>query len=431
MLKGFNYWLVGKPQKALTSQESKAATALFFIFAFSLNILPPNFSFAGTVESSGEGNIFIQVFWIAIFFLSLSMLWIPKRPVGGVIFKAMPLLFFCLYLIVSTLWSLEPEISIRRAVLELIVVASILVTIASLQNTNQTFIILYRVAAITLTFEFIMLFRANGFDEVGIFRGIHSQKNVLGLVCAIAIFTGVWTRECGVALSKYWNITYLVGWLAILILSQSKTSLGLILLAPVIAFGLRRIARYSGSGVGVPLLVILGVFYTLFAVAFISGVDVGREIGGWIHRVGFTGRDSIWDFLIARFLERPWMGHGYGGFWDIGVNSPNVRYGIGFITQINQAHNGYLDLLLALGIVGFIAYIAVVVGYFNSLAAAEHNVQNGTLALCWVFFIFSILHNLTETTLLRGYASVWVMQLIAMSITYRLAYESNAFKVNK
>jgi exopolysaccharide production protein ExoQ len=101
-----------------------------------------------------------------------------------------------------------------------------------------------------------------------------------------------------------------------------------------------------------------------------------------------------------------------------------VRYGIGFITQINQAHNGYLDLLLAVGVAGLVAYVGVVIGFIHCLSVAEHQSQNRTLALCWVFFIFSLLHNITESTLLRGYSPVWVMQLIAMAITYRMAHEA-------
>jgi O-antigen ligase len=72
-----------------------------------------------------------------------------------------------------------------------------------------------------------------------------------------------------------------------------------------------------------------------------------------------------------------------------------VRYGIGFITQINQAHNGYLDLLLAVGVAGLVAYVGVVIGFIHCLSVAEHQSQNRTLALCWVFFIFSLFaqHN--------------------------------------
>ncbi|MBP9830710.1 MAG: O-antigen ligase family protein [Polaromonas sp.] len=419
-----SHWLVGNPAQPLSIQESGAAIALLLIFAFSLNILPPNFSFTGMAEVTGDGSLFNQAFWIGIFILSLWTLVNSKRTLSGVFFMALPLLMMCMYLLVSSLWSLAPAISFRRSILELIVIVSILAIISALQTPSQVFIILYRVAAITLMFESVMLLRTNGFDEAGFFRGIHTQKNVLGLVGAVAVLTGIWVRTSGVLIKTHWNAIYLLGWLSLLVLSQSKTSLALILLAPAIGLGLRKLARSFGVGVGAPLLVLCAIAYSVFAVAFIAGVDVGRAISDWVHQVGFTGRDNIWDFLIARFLERPWIGHGYGGFWDIGLDAPNVRYGIGFITQINQAHNGYLDLLLAVGVAGLVAYVGVVIGFIHCLSVAEHQSQNRTLALCWVFFIFSLLHNITESTLLRGYSPVWVMQLIAMAITYRMAHEA-------
>ena len=397
---------------------------LFLIFAFCFNILPPTFTFTGGTEVSGEGSLFNQVFWIGVLALSISTVLNNKKPIGGIVFQAMPLVIFCALFVVSSFWSLATDITFRRSILELIVIANILISVSMLKNTSHAFVILYRVASITILFECTMLFRANGFDEVGLFRGIHAQKNVLGLVGAISILAGIWIRTTGASLSKYWNTAYLLGWFSLLMISQSKTSLGLILLAPAIALGLRRLGRNFGVGVGIPLLVIFGLAYSVFAITFISGIDVGHDISNWIHRIGFTGRDGIWNFLIARFLERPWLGYGYGGFWDIGANAPNVRYGIGFITQINQAHNGYLDLLLALGVLGFATYLYVVIGFVTRLSAAERVSQNSTLALCWVFFVFSLLHNLTETTLARGYSLVWVVQLVAMAITYRMAFEA-------
>ena len=424
MLSQLSNWLAGRPAQALSAQEGRATLAVFLIIAFCFNALPPNFTFSGTTEASADGSLINQFFWFGMLLLALSAVINTARSASGLYVKAMPLLALCLLLVASSLWSLAPAISLRRAILECIVVGSILVNVASLQRAEQAFIILYRVAAITLVFELVMLLRANGFDETGLFRGIHTQKNVLGLVGAVAVLCGVWVRKSGGLRSLHWNTAYLVGWLALLVLSRSKTSLALILVAPAIALGLQKFARSLKGGVGVPLLGFLALAYSVFAVAFISGVDVGSGIEHWVHRLGFTGRDDIWQFLTARFLEHPWLGHGYGGFWDIGPAAPNVRYGTGFIPMINQAHNGYLDLLLALGLTGLVAYLCVFAGFLFCLSSAERKAQQGSLALCWTLVVFSLLHNFTETTLLRGYSLVWVVQLIAMAITYRLAHEA-------
>ena len=56
--------------------------------------------------------------------------------------------------------------------------------------------------------------------------------------------------------------------------------------------------------------------------------------------------------------RRPWLGHGFGSFWDTGAAINPIRSappGAWFMKAqlINTAHNGYLDLLLQTGIVGF------------------------------------------------------------------------------
>lgn len=416
--------LVGASKPTLNSQESRAVVTLFLILAFCFNSLPPSFTYGGALSVGNDGSLTNQLFWIGILLLSFTVIINSPNSARGTYIKAFPLLMFCLLLIISSLWSLAPAISFRRSILETIIIGCLLINVASLQKAEQVFIILYRVAAITLLFEIVMLFRANGFDEVGLFRGIHTQKNVLGLVAAISIITGLWIRKSGFLKSTHWNSIYLLTWFGLLVISQSKTSLSLTLIAPIVAFFLRKLGRR----VGLTLLIIFVIAYSIYAVAFIAGVDVPRVIGGWIHQIGFTGRDDIWQFLIGQYLERPWLGYGYGGFWDIGMASPNVRFGTGFIPMINQAHNGYLDLLLSVGVVGFLAYLFVFTVFLFNYSAAENQSQKKLLFLILTYISFSFLHNFTETSLLRGYALVWIVQVLCMTVIYRMAQEAQSEK---
>lgn len=423
MLNNLAYWLAGRPNQALSVYETRAIFSLFFIIAYSFNGLPPNFFFSGVSEAGQDGSFLNQIFWITIFlFVVLSSQNIRKRS-NSIFYTALPLLTLCLVLFVSSLWSLAPDITLRRAILQCIVIASVLLSINALQHSGQIFSIVYCVASFTLLFDFVMVFRANGFDESGLFRGIHPHKNVVGYIGAFSIITAVWLRRTGALQALHWNSLFLIGWTVLLVLSKSKTSLALTVIAPLFAIGLWRLSRSLKVSIGVLMVIMLCVAYCIFAIAFIAGFDVAGGVENWIHQIGFTGRDDIWQFLIARFLESPWLGHGYGGFWDIGQNSPSLRYGTGIIPTLNQAHNGYLDLLLGLGVLGVGAYLFVLMSFFYRLATAKRD-HDRVLLLCWILFVFSLLHNLTESSILRGYALVWIFQVIALAITYRLAYES-------
>lgn len=418
-------WLVGRPSDTFESSKKMAALIVFLIVAYCFNVLPPDFSFDGISRGGAEGSLYNQVFWGALMLMSLPSVLGRSKVHWGVYVHAMPLLILCTFFLLSAIWSLDPAISFRRAVLEFMVVGCVLVNVASLERAEQAFVILYRVASITLCLELVMLFRENGFDEFGLFRGIHSHKNVLGLVSVIAIFSGFWVRSGDFDVSRRWVAIYLILWFVLLVLSQSKTSLGLLIAIPLFAISIRRWSAKIGVGIGAPLVVIIAIGYCFVAIGVIAGFDVGGGVEDWISSVGFTGRDHIWHFLIARILEAPWLGYGYGGFWDIGPDAPNVKYGTGYMPMINQAHNGYLDILLAGGMLGLAGYLLVLAAFVRSLSLAERTVKNSVLGLGWIFVTFSFFHNFTESSALRGYALVWVIQLLAMAVTYRLAHEAS------
>ncbi|MBL8483430.1 MAG: O-antigen ligase family protein, partial [Rhodocyclaceae bacterium] len=412
LVKTLAHYLAGRPSQPLASVERLATFTLFLIVAFSFNILPPNFSYDGRLASGADGTPFNQIFWVAALLCSLYCLVNMPARARAAFLPALPLCALCVLLLVSALWSLAPLITVRRAGLEMIVVACVVINVMALQRAEQAFHILYRVAALTLAFDLCMLLRANGYDEAGLFRGIHTHKNVTGYLGATSILTGLWLRRAGAGLGRGANMAFLAGWALVLGMSQSKTSIALTLAAPLLAYGLRRLAQASGAGLGMLLAGLGGLAYSAAALAYLSGVDLPGGVERFVHHVGFTGRDDIWDFLLARATERPWLGYGYGGFWDIGPDSPSVRWGSGFLPMINQAHNGYLDLFLALGVVGVAAWAGVLIGYVVCLARIEAAASMPWLSgLCWTLVVFSLLHNLTESSLLRGFVWVWLLQL--------------------
>ncbi|UJB69157.1 O-antigen ligase family protein [Acaryochloris sp. 'Moss Beach'] len=64
-----------------------------------------------------------------------------------------------------------------------------------------------------------------------------------------------------------------------------------------------------------------------------------------------TGRTDLWVWALDDIGKRPWLGYGYGAFWqDFSSKAALIRYAAGW--QVPSAHNGLLDLLLDLGILG-------------------------------------------------------------------------------
>jgi exopolysaccharide production protein ExoQ len=69
-----------------------------------------------------------------------------------------------------------------------------------------------------------------------------------------------------------------------------------------------------------------------------------------------TGRIPLWGMVIQEIASRPFLGHGYAGFWI--EDSIPVQYiwkSIGWAAP--DAHSGYLDVALQLGLMGVFCYL--------------------------------------------------------------------------
>jgi O-antigen ligase len=134
-----------------------------------------------------------------------------------------------------------------------------------------------------------------------------------------------------------------------------------------------------------------------------------------LEDTSFTGRDELWAFVGRVVQERFWLGHGYGAFWDVGVGAdPLLRIDpgswLGDVETgiINQAHNGYLELWLHIGLPATILATGVILValckalYFYA-AATRLKGTRAAFAFLAVMLLVYILHNLTEASLfMRG-----------------------------
>jgi exopolysaccharide production protein ExoQ len=73
-----------------------------------------------------------------------------------------------------------------------------------------------------------------------------------------------------------------------------------------------------------------------------------------------TGRTVIWPYVIEAIGDRPILGWGFWAFWSpSNPRSIEISREVGFGFQLPSAHNGVLELLLQIGVVGtaFISFI--------------------------------------------------------------------------
>ena len=195
----------------------------------------------------------------------------------------------------------------------------------------------------------------------GLWRGIFWHKIYLGATMAlgyIAYLVILFSpgREY-VLVQKILAGILLVVCVVLAILSDSASGLvvlalqsGLfILLAAWLAWG-GRMPRYAywvlGGCAAVGLLLLLTNLGFVFGIFNRSASMTGR-LPMWLH---------VWETYI---VERPLFGYGFGAFWlQPGINE-KIQSVVGWTYPVRVSDDGYLDVMLGLGIVGLFLLLAI------------------------------------------------------------------------
>ena len=123
---------------------------------------------------------------------------------------------------------------------------------------------------------------------------------------------------------------------------------------------------------------------------------------------GLTGRVDLWNAVWGSISRRPWLGYGFDAFWQgMQGESANVLLTLGWTPA--HAHNGFLTLLLDMGVLGLAVFVA---GYLllwrGALQLASGN--GGTISI-WIctYLLFILIYNFTESAILEQNSIFWVL----------------------
>lgn len=418
---------------ALSGNNFIALLLIFFILSYGMNVIFPQFNSQDfqdlvldiTAQDNARGNIINQVYWLFLFFLAMFAVLRNPKPFKNLVYSNYAILIFTGFVILSVLWSDVPFITIRRAVQFTIIIFSIAVAVAYVKSPHHILIVFYKVAGLALILNLIALTLGVGFDQDGYFKGIHGHKNTLGPVAVISIYAGLAMKHLRNCQDKSMIINvFLSVWFFMLVISVSKTSILLLFACPLIALIMFKASLFLKISMGGLLFYGLIVVVTFFILILIlTGLTVQEFLGMFIADPSFTGRDVIWLFMVEYLKDDFFLGYGYGGFWGAGFSSPNVKYGFGFITLLNQAHNGYIDLIANLGIVGGGIYLMVLRKFSINVEYLKSDFPK-LVILSWAILIFTLIHNFTESSIARGYSLLWLLQVILFFMMSRYKMDS-------
>ena len=373
-----------------------------------------------------EGNPLDRSIYLVLILLAIGVL-VSRSFQWGLFFKRnLALMSFLSFALVSICWSDFPFISFKRWFRDLGSYLVVLVVLSDLRPLEAIRTILRRLSYLLVPLSILLI---KYYPQIGkqysiwtgadMYVGATTSKNMLGLVCLVSGIYFFWDtlarwperkqpRTRSIILV---NIIFGAMTLWLLILSNSATSrvcltLGCLIIAAARLQWTRRHPAFLKA-------LIPACFCVYVVLAF--GFNINGDLAGAVGRdPTLTDRTKIWAILLGMHTN-PLLGTGYQSFW-LGSRLQWFWHssGLGFL---NEAHNGYLEIYLELGLIGALFLGGFLVASYRIICrnfATSFSLAGFALAV-WTVLLF---YNMTEAAFQGGL--LWMMLLMgAISLPVR------------
>ena len=391
-------------------------------------LIQPLLEFRSNVSDAGldldinarnaEANPLNQIFWIAVALVTVMLFrheWVRARRMLAIP-AVLLVLAYLLLAAASVGWSPAPEIALRRLGLQLIVV---------LLMVGTTHLALYRslvlrgwawlcAGAVAINLPLALLLPGG---RMGGALGIYSNKNILGLVMALSATVILYRAKTAPGRVERGLLLLLAaGAVVTLIFSDAETSILLAIIAPGLAWAIVALSRMVHVKL-FPVTVALALWFAaMLSLYFAFGGTRDLLLGTLVGDSTFSGRTSIWDFVLVAASDKILLGTGYASFWGVGQNSYVAESAPGFISGLLQSHNGYFDILLETGALGLGLMFAIIIAAMRTLDIGTPDVNRGLKMLLLAIMLFATFHNLLESSWFRSFSIVWLFFLMALGV---------------
>jgi exopolysaccharide production protein ExoQ len=327
------------------------------------------------------------------------------------------LIFFYAYLCFSVVFSPFPLVSLKRFIKTFGTLTMVLLVWTSEHPRKSITELFSWYLGVTMLLSLLFIYLLPGvgttleWDGYTSWVGIASQKNTLGGLAGLSSLFFLWVllnrERCvrpGVAVLLLALSLYLLAG------SHSTTAQAIMAIGSVILVVRRAMRATTGRRAAAMVL--------LWLVALVLGVvmlrlAVGKPLPEYVVEglgkdITLTGRTFLWAEVVRYALQRPLFGYGYGGFWigDLGNDLWTT-----FTWRPNQAHNGYLDVFVQLGVVGSVLFVGLLIQTGAKIAAAMRNDQR-LASFLLVLYVSCIITNFSESTFIRLNTLEWLLFLL-------------------
>lgn len=388
--------------RLLLAAETGFAILLYFYLTepFFLLYIKEGFSWVTRL------NFYLSKLFLLITFCLLAVRW--KRSLS-VVPRGKFLLIFVVITIISTFWSDFPKDSRDQGIrlLETTLFGAYFASRYTLKEQTRMMTFMFGIAAV-LSLVYVFTMPQYGIMHklslAGSWRGIFVHKNTLGRMMVIG---AMFFLVNGLSNPRKNWISWGFFLLAVQLILGTNSKGALVSFLAILAISpTYRIFRWN-QAISIPLylmvLLLVGNITTWLTDNWIAALaSIGKD-------ETLNGRVPIWEIIMERIQERPWLGYGYFGFWQDWEGKWSAMIFRAIPWHPDQAHNGFMDVVLQLGIVGgvvfMLAFLDAIIKAVNWIRLTRR-VENFWPLGYMSYFVFM---NLSQTIIMSPYTLVWVL----------------------
>jgi len=342
--------------------------------------------------------------WLFIYIVTVLRLMARKEQIPAAI-KGSRTLFLLLGLcFISFLWSVDASATLRSSTslaMTTLIGLDFKLRYSLEEMVRLTGYTLLGLIVIGLPFDlFLHIIPNNDFDP-STWHGVFGTKNDLGrlIVLAVALFFCLPIKS---KVSKFFFICVTYAMLYRVHSTGALVNCTVILGTLLACIPLRWTAKARTlTLIILPILVAAVAYFGITHLAEVT-TSVGKD-------PSLTGRTVLWRMAFRSIRQRPILGYGYSAFWGRQQQLAwRIREAAGWLTA-PHSHSGYIEILLGLGVVGFVALLAL---YFHlGRKAYFYAIQNRTNLANWpvLYLTFFIFYQFTEASLVSPNSIFWIL----------------------
>jgi hypothetical protein len=387
-----------------------------------------------TGNLSGEAwrDVFI---WLIALLMMYYLLW--ERGLIGNYLSAWlkePALFgFVLFSLASVFWSNTWAVTLHRSLV--FTFASLAAVFLGLRYSVKSFLQVlcwFGVTVVTASLALVFINPTLGTDlapvYAGAWRGVFWHRNQLGNILPVLTLVFLFcffSLKFNEAPGKK-SLAIIFYFLSLVEVFFAKSASGYIIVILLqLAFGMAflwlKIRHFLRPW----------HYYAVMMVSIVAAAGVLLNLGfifGLLNReVNLTGRIPMWGILFRDvFPLNPWLGHGFGTIWADLSFRIRMRDIAGWPYPIMIGDNGFVDILLNLGVVGLILFLwNYIKVWINSIPyfLKELSLEG---FFPFIFLIYTFLANLTFSLFMETEVFVWMLIVTMMVIVTQRKNEINA-----